>query len=342
MYQRWLSAKPTQRSGPFAEALFLGGNDTLKDLYFRCEQIHYQVKELAIEHMLGIEQSWRDLISEDFPMQIETLRSDKGAFVFTGSWDKDRLAALGMTISLQREVRAELQRIMPIRNYIMGSDFEEDETLIWILEPVNQIDSEASGSVLQQAMQHLTQRKLFTIITPEKNHLFGLLSLGFIRLRWADCKVPGRPKYYVVQQDARRKDLFHLLLEQYAAKPSLTLKERIKIVKQMLVQYHELESDESLLLQLKTILHMPEDRSAGEIASNARQATVKGLRHLAKSSPKHQPAVQAIDYTYIQRVSTNEEIAIRMHLSLSTYYRYLRNGIELLALYFEKVSDTLC
>ncbi len=43
--------------------------------------------------------------------------------------------------------------------------------------------------------------------------------------------------------------------------------------------------------------------------------------------------MRSLELYYIDRIGTNEIVAERLHLSISTYYRYVREGVEKLAAY---------
>lgn len=115
-------------------------------------------------------------------------------------------------------------------------------------------------------------------------------------------------------------------------------KQLTALIKQLLAHYHQLESNESLMeqLRLSPICTIDHHEEVGAIASHIRHAVQEALHEIAQKSQKNEQVCRILSLFYIEQVGTHEIVADRLHLSISTYYRYLRRAIELLTMYFMK------
>ncbi len=342
IYQQWLTTKPSERTQLLLELLYHVENERLSvyysnDTYIRCESIALAGAQLSL-----VEQMWLSWFSmtptesgEEFGRATSIVAGGEQHAAMTAVWDRGRLAAYDVIVNLNEVTRDGLQDSKTCRCYIQNSEPAEDEILIWVGIQGDQESVAASSFILRHALRQLTRRKLFTFITPIEHHVTALTALGFTELDWANYESPDGYRNHVMQLDLRSVDLVPLLFSQAFVKPSLSYKETTYYVKEMLIHVHELEHYESLP-QLKRVLNLAEDCENNEVASYAYQAIIKAIRQLEQTSDRNKIAIRTIDYAYIQRISSNEEIALRMHVSLSTFYRYQRIGIELLALYFNK------
>jgi len=341
LYRKWISEGPDSKAQRFIEVLYGIENDLLRDYYYRGGHIDYELKDLPEDQLSRIEQLWRDWFPEVPPFQEDNSRQElffrqvweACPSAFTAFWDGDSLAAFDIIVPLNQDTRAIFSNNAPYRNYILNSPIQQDEVLIWIGAPADKNDFEASCAVFRHFLQQFMHRKLFTLITPVENHMSGLLSLGFVRLHLADYESAAGEKYYVLQLDTRNIDLYQILFGLFPVKQTMPHQDAVVHVKEMLMHIHNLESEELLLQRLKVLLHITDDCDSREVASIARTATHEALRHLEKGSETNAIMARSIELAYFQR-SSHEEIAEYLHLSLSTFYRYLRKGIERVALFF--------
>lgn len=59
----------------------------------------------------------------------------------------------------------------------------------------------------------------------------------------------------------------------------------------------------------------------------------KAMKEIESWSERDRLMMRSLELYYIDRIGTNEIVAERLHLSISTYYRYVREGVEKLAAY---------
>lgn len=341
LYNRWLSAKEPTKEERFVDLVYQIDNDMVKLYYYRGGHTHYETRGLSEDQLPIIEQMWREWFQEVPPFQQDHSKQEQyfraiwtiEPAAFTTFWEQDRLAGFNVNVPLHKETREILQHNLPYRKYILHSEPTEDERLIWLGAPADKNDLETSSYIFRHFLQQFNRRKLFTLVTPIENHMLGLLSLGFVRLPWADYMSPTGLKFYVLQLDVRKNDLVHQLFDRASTTRTIPAKELHALMKQLLAQYHQLESDESFMEQLRHsgIFKIVHTDDAGTVAARARKAVQEALQEFAQKSQKNQLMCRILDLFYIKQIGTHENVADRLNLSLSTYYRHLRKAIELIA-----------
>src|SRR5699024_7022899 len=113
----------------------------------------------------------------------------------------------------------------------------------------------------------------------------------------------------------------------------IPLKEAIQLIKKLLLSFYDFESNPELLKETTAVINSKDDATS---ADTIRIAMKDAMAEIASRTEKDRLMIRAIELTYIDRIGTNEVVAERLHLSISTYYRYVSKGIEKLALQFIK------
>ena len=175
---------------------------------------------------------------------------------------------------------------------------------------------------------------LYTVLFPTDYDISGLLSLGFNELPWAASVSPSGKKFRMLQLDLREMSLLRLLTTSYPgnSKKSISYVEAIQWMKKLLVAFHDFESDRELFEKTIAILGIEEDCTSKELV--IRESITEAIQVVAGKSEKNRVMMRALQLTYIDRIGSNEIVAERLHLSISTFYRYVKTGIEKVALQF--------
>jgi len=338
LQRRWYIASSLKKPQRFIELIYSIENEFLRDYYYLGGNVHYEQQPLQEEELPIIEEMWRKLLPNDDSQQETFFRSvwEKSPSSFRTFWKGDQLSAFVAMVDLNEEMRHLFKQNAPYAPYLTQSDLQKDEVLIWLAAPTDKDDFEATSELFRFYLQQFMKRRLYTLTSPIENHLLGLMSLGFVKFPNGEYVSPSGTKYPLLQLDLRNTDLFQLLFAQSikGSKNLYTFKERVDFVKKLLISFNELESDTLLVQSLRQLLNIQEwQEDLHAITASIRTIVKQAIKEIGEKSEKNAVKMRALTLTYLESATTNELVASRLHLSTSTYYRYLKSGIEKLTMY---------
>src|SRR5699024_2148749 len=160
-----------------------------------------------------------------------------------------------------------------------------------------------------------------------------LLSLGLEDLPWAASASPSGTQFRMLHGAFRDVSLLQVLTRSYPSKNKTTIavQEGSQLIKKVLLSSYVFESNAELRDVAGDVIFSKDDMASGESI----RLSIKGAINEIKSRTEtDRVMMRAIELYYIDRIGSNEIVAEHLYLSISTYYRYVRKGIEKLALQF--------
>lgn len=349
LYRRWTAANPLQRRSLFLENVFTAKNELLQEFYFLNDETVYDIRTAEQQDIATIMEIWRNrhlnslqsvndgteqekLIQEVWELEPSAIK----AF-----WENDCIVGFTAIVSLTREARKIFLKNDLYRNYLLQTKPEENERLFWIGATAKNNDYQALNAIYRYFFEHFMDNYLCTVMFPTDYDVSGLLSLGLKELPWAASVTPSGKKFRMLQVDLREVSLLKvlttskLLTTSYPIKTKkvISVQEMTQLLKKLLPSYHELESMPELLKEANEVMNieMKDNEAYGDTIRHFIKEAMNGIEI---KTEKDRLMVRSIELSYIDQIGTNELVAERLHLSISTYYRYLNRGIEKLALQF--------
>lgn len=341
LHRRWTAADPIKRRNIFLENIYAVENKLLQEYYFLGDEAVYDIRTALQEDMAPIMEIWKNrhlntlqsvndgtgqekLIQQVWELEPSAIK----AF-----WEKDRIVGFTSIVSLTTEAREIFLKNDLYRNYLLNTKTEENERLFWIGATANKDDYEALNAIFRYFLEHLIDNVLCTVMFPTDYEVSALKSLGFKELPWAASVSPSGKKFRMLQMDFREVSLLQLLTTSYPikTKKSISIQEASQWMKKLLLSFYDFESDSELLEETIAVIDIKDDANSGK---KIRLSIQNAMKEIGTRTEKDRVMMRLIELTYIDRIGSNELVAERLHLSISTYYRYVRKGIEKLALHF--------
>lgn len=341
LHRRWTAADLLKRRSLFLENVYAVGNELLQEYYFLADEAVYDIRTALQEDIIPIMEIWKNrhlnmLQSVNDGTEQEQLIQEVWELEQTAIkafWEKDDIVGFTSIVSLTHEAREIFLKNNLYRNYLLNTKYEENERLFWIGATKKKDDYKALNAIYRYFFEHLMDNCLCTVMFPTDYDVSGLKSLGFEELPWAASVTPSGKKFRMLQADFREETLLQLLTTSYPikTKKAIPLKEAIQLIKKLLLSFDDFESNHELLKELIAFINRNEEVTSAE---TIRTAMKDAMEVIASRTEKDGLMMHAIELTYIERIGTNEVVAERLHLSISTYYRYVRKGIEKISLHF--------
>lgn len=338
LHRRWTAADLLKRRSLFLENVYAVENELLQEYYFLSDETVYDIRTAVQEDIEPIMEIWRNrhlniLESVNDGTQQEKLIQEVWELepsAIKAFWEKDCIVGFTAVVSLTDEAREIFLKNNLYRNYLLNTKTEENERLFWIGATAKKDDYQALNAIYRYFFEQLMDNCLCTVMFPTDYDVSGLISLGFKEVTWAAAVTPTGKKFRMLQVDFREVSLLQLLTTSYPTKykKTITLQEVIQLVKKLLLSFYDIESNSELLKEAVEILDIVDDTTS---ADTIRLAVKDAVEIIGGRTEKDRLMMRTIELTYIDRIGTNEIVAERLHLSISTYYRYIRSGIEKIA-----------
>lgn len=339
LQRKLYSAPESLRKERLLEKLYLIDNDALHRYCFGATDETLEltrVHKSELPMLVQMRQEW-ELIqppcqAEETTAHEQWIRGVWEQFPasFTAFRRHGQLVAFCSILPLCQKARNLLQSHPVYAPYIRYTEVRDPEYLLWMTAARTDGEFNPIGSVSRYLYMMLGSNHLITVITSITEEINALLSVGFSRLTWADTTSPSGLTYRALQIDLRKQGLFEIReAEQQpplAYETSHLKKEQRLLVRTLLKRLHDLDSDEPLIAQAKRKLLVPSIRQSN--ASGIRRALIEAIEQLESGNESSLIIGQILRLIYIDRIGTHENIAARLGLSESTFYRYLNRGID--------------
>jgi hypothetical protein len=343
LYRRWVAADPLKRRSLFLENVYAAGNKLLQEYYFFGDDTVYDIRTARKEDLPIIMDIWKNrhlniLQSVNDGTEQEKLIPkvwELEPTAIKAFWENDQIVGFTSIVSFTKKAREIFLKNDLYRKYLLRTEPQENERLFWIGATAKKDDYEALNAIYRYFFQHTMDQCLCTVMFPTDYDVSGLLSLGCKEIPWAAAVTPSGKKFRMLQGDFRDVSIMQLLTTSYPIKQrkALPQKEAVSFMKRILHSFHDIDTDSDLLDEVAAMMGQhPNDLSGDTI----RHAIKRELQKIEIRSEKDRLKMRAIELYYMERVGTNEVVAERLHLSISTYYRYVREGIEKLAFEFTR------
>lgn len=339
LQRRWSAATPLKRRSLFLENVYAAKNELLSEYYFLGDESIYDIRTAQEQDLPFIESTWRNRHDNNLEYVNDGTKQEKLFRVvwqlepssIKAFWLEGCIVGFASIVLFTKEARKIFYDNELYRNYLNHTKTEENERLFWVAGTAEKNDYETLNVIFRYLFEQLMDNCLYTVLFPTDYDISGLLSLGFSELPWAASVSPSGKKFRMLQLDLREMSLLRLLTTSYPNKSSksLTHVEAIEWMKKTLVSFHDLAFDRDLLEKAIVILGKNDDVVLDE--QTIRSHIQHALQKVASKSEKDQLLMRILQLTYIDCIGSNEIVAERLHLSISTFYRYLKNGIEKLA-----------
>ena len=347
LYRRWTAADPIKRRSLFLENLFTVKNELLQELYFLYDETVYDIRTAKQKDIPPIMKIWRNrhlnslqyvndgteqekLIQEVWELEPSAIK----AF-----WKDNNIVGFTAIVSLTSEAREIFLKNDLYRNYLLNTKTEENERLFWIGATTKNNDYQALNAIYRYFFEHFMDNYLCTVMFPTDYDISGLLSLGLKELPWAASVTSSGKKFRMLQVDLRKVSLLKLLTTSrllttsypIKTKKNISIQEMIQLMKKLLPSFHDFESNPALLKEAIEVMEI-EMKDEIDYGDSIRRFIKDSIKEIEFETEKERLMIRALELSYIDRIGTNELVAERLHLSISTYYRYINRGIEKLAL----------
>lgn len=239
-------------------------------------------------------------------------------------------------VPLVTDTRSLLQHSSVFRAFLTQSPQQDDEYLLWLDCAFPRLESPLFGDLLRRLLPELAG-KLIATVTSNSYCADVYTTIGFRRIPWADADCAGGSLMLAYQIDLREKKPaipLHGRLQAAIPSTSVSLQETASLLKRALSHPTALDADASLQRALAGLdIINPNALPEGSAALAVRQTVSAHLEKMSGGTEEERLQAHAIRLAYIQRAGTHETIALRINLSQSTYYRYVKKGFERLASY---------
>lgn len=347
LQRRWTSATPLKRRSLFLENIYAVENELLQEYYFLGDETIYDIRTAREEDLPIIQDIWKyrhlnklqsvndGTEQEKLFHAIWKLESD----AFKAFWKDDCIVGFASIVSFTKEARDIFRQNELYHNYLHHTKPAENERLFWVGGTAEKNDYETLNVIFRYFFEQLMDECLYSVLFPTDYDISGLLSLGFLELPWAASASPSGKRFRMLQLDVREISLLRLLTTSYPGNSRTSINHVVAIqwTKKILMSFHDFESDRALFEQTIAILEIEGASKNQAIRAHIRTA----IEEVAKRTDKDRVMMRALQLTYIDCIGPNEIVAERLHLSISTFYRYIKNGIEKLALQLVNTSESL-
>lgn len=315
--------------------LHLAESDSLHMHCFGAHQSldHYEIGPIKNEELAEVGRLKSSIGHEGVPEEKISLREIEdlrrlSPETFYGFRREGRLSMVMSLLPLHEAVH---QQIIEHPKF----DVQANDMIIAMAAFYTEAGTEAFCQLLLYGCSHVVNQGRLIVITPSMEAQSVLEEMGFERLEWDD----------LTEDKAYRLDLTDLsALKQMKAIPTefdplpeksltvLSRKEAIAHVKNLLMYFSHFEQKPEVYEYcpyLKTLCHSREELAEG--AETIRKFIISVLDAWTKRNEEHALFGEILRLFYIQKAGTHETIAMRLNLSVSTYYRYSRKAVASLA-----------
>lgn len=343
LHRRWTAADPIKRRSLFLENVYAAENELLQEYYFVGDETIYDIRTALQEDIAPIMEIWKNRHLNTLQSVNDGTEQEKliqkvwelEPSAIKAFWENGRIVGFTSIVSLTDAAREIFLKNDLYRNYLLNTKTEENERLFWIGATANKDDYEALNAIYRYFFENTMDNNLCTVMFPTDYDVSGLVSLGLKELPWAASETPSGKKFRMLQGDFREISILQFLATSYPTKSKkiIPLQEAIQLIKKLLLCFYDFESNLELLKETLAALDREDDSTSGK---TIRLAIKNAMKEISSRTEKDRLMMRCIELYYIDRIGSNEIVAERLHLSISTYYRYIRKGIENLAIQFIK------
>lgn len=253
----------------------------------------------------------------------------KAPDAFIGIRLEDKIVGFLTFVPLNNTTRLVFNKNPVYQEYMKQSKYQEKEYLIWVISADPDYDPDVTSFILRYIFSNLAEDTLINVVSPFPDLTNLFRSLGFKRLEWYRMKYTNGTPMEFLQLDLRNRDLSMAItqsFEQPQQKTNIRIEEIAAHLKKILTFFHKAESESIIQATIDSFNFLSNLK-----ASAFRKQLISIIDEMERGSEKDQLFASIIKLAYIKRSAKHEAIALRHNLSLSTYYRYLKKGIERIA-----------
>lgn len=340
LQRRLQTASIEGKPGLIVQMIHLNENELVQSYCFGGQQKGFETRPVRENEIPLLEDIYRTWASSTPPYLPDDSHQEKYIRALweaypdsvTGLYTERELAGYLVFPPLDEVTRGIFADNPFLAGYMSQRPLELDEYLIFIGATRLEHQAEALGMIFRLIFEHLAASKLITVGTPLQHMKAIFESIGFqVVVELLDAYAPGNHLWFL-QLDLRSEtsQFDRLASPADSVRSSLTGKVAIELLKKLLTRYPSLEFEPELVASTyEAFLAAPHDE--GKRVSQIRSCIETTLVTLSNGSREDALYGTLLTLTYIQRAGSHEEIAFRLNLSLSTYYRYLRKALERLS-----------
>ena len=339
LHRRWLDTDLPNRRSLFMGNIHNAGNDLLQEYYFVGDESLYDIRTARREDIPTIIDIWRNhhLNNYEFVYDRATQEQlmlevwDLDPEAIKAFWAGNRIVGFASVVTFTEAARNIFVKNGLYRNYILKTKPVENERLIWIGATADNNDYPALNAIYRYFFDHLVDPCLITMMLPADYDVSALLALGYKIIPWARAITPKGKTFNCLQADFRDVPFYRVVTMGYPLKKKkrLPVQDGAEVMKKLLRSFYVFETDPELFVKVRKVIGTAEEVDGDMIRSEIRKA----MKEIESWSERDRLMMRSLELYYIDRIGTNEIVAERLHLSISTYYRYVREGVEKLAAY---------
>lgn len=331
--RRWKATPFLKRKNLFIENVYAAENELLREFHFLVDEAVYDRRTSQECDLPVIEKIWRNNVqtmndgTEQEKLFYSIWKLEPSSF--QTFWANSQIVGFASIVSLTKETRDIFHENKLYRNYLQNSKVEHNERLFWVAGTTEKNDYETLNVIYRYLFEKLMDNCLNTVLLPTHYDISGLLSIGFVELPWAASVSPSGKEFRLLQLDVREMSLMRLLTTSYPGNESksITHLEVIQWTKKALASFHDMDMD--VRKQAAMIITQDEHQIPDEQV--IRSALQLAMEQVANKSEKNRLMMRTLQLSYIECIGSNEIVAQRLHLSISTFYRYMKMGIQKVA-----------
>ncbi|RUS43884.1 ATP-binding protein [Cohnella sp. AR92] len=341
--RRWMNTAPgneERKQKLRLEKVFLLSDDFMKGFYFSGDRPNFEIRAASQEHLSILAElfhpyylSFPPFMSDDTE-QIALIDDlwEAEPSSFRVVYCEDKVAGVFTFVPIHEKTRPLFAENCVYSAYIKETPPDDKDYLVWILGVQREYEPEFSSATVQDLLARQITGKRVTVLTPLEGPVESICRLGFERISWADYKSPGGLLWKAARIDLRRDDYFYRIPNVDSNEQSTILPEaRVQLVKQMLERYHGLNRESSLLETVGRLIHGRHDQSNEALSAHIGNRIAKILKEWTDGKSQEQMQERILRLFYIERIGSHENVASRLGLPMSTYYRYLKKAFSRLA-----------
>ena len=332
------------------EKLFLYENDWIQQYLFNTHGDGVYIRPMLQSDISKVEEIYRIWSVNAAPYVPDDTHQERWIrpllelepSAFSTIWFAGELIGFFSFVPLNKATRHVFQKNPAFTSYIKQTKPMEKEFVVWIGGILPEYERKAMAVLMRHLVYDFAKAQQIIGIGCYTYLIGGLLSLGFERIPSADYRAHNGENWVALQLNLKDND-FLMLLDKFfesamGKHPAFSKEDMKDFVKKALVHFESLEQENDILERFIAIL--PKNLSnefdieGNSLATVLRKYLLDSMEEMKADRKGETELIRIIQLAYIDKIGPHGVIAIRLNLSISTYYRYLKKAIEKLALHF--------
>lgn len=212
---------------------------------------------------------------------------------------------------------------------LLHPDTADCDYFFWLQGVDPPMDPDTLGYIFRSLfLPRLSGNKVMVMTWQDDETVKAITLLGFKELPWANQSAEGLFFRFFLLDSRLEQEKKNQIGGKTA---DITMAKRFETAKSYLKHYHELDKYiRSLIINRENLSEMPE-RFADQFAQQIRETFIAEHIRLKAGTQLERTLALILQFTYLKKRNSHDQVAAMLNLSQATYYRQLKKLISLLA-----------